>query len=102
MDKKGYCTYKDIFKNDRKMIRSKKKYLTGTVVSTKMDKTIVVKIERYFKHKKYKKRIKKTKKFYVHDEKNEAKENDVVNFILTKPISKLKFSKLVNIIKKKV
>ena len=82
------------------MNKNKKKYLTGVVVSTKMDKTIVVKTEKYSKHNKYKKRIKKVKKFYVHDEKNEAKINDIVNFILTKPISKLKYSKLINVIKK--
>lgn len=75
---------------------NKKKYFTGVVVSDKMNKTIVVKVENYYKHSKYKKRIKKSKKYYVHDEQNVAKVNDVVHFVLTRPISKLKCFKLVN------
>ncbi|HRY91209.1 MAG TPA: 30S ribosomal protein S17 [Candidatus Gracilibacteria bacterium] len=62
----------------------------GTVISTKMDKTAVIKVENYKTHPKYKKRYKVSTKFYAHDEKNEAKVGDVVTIYETKPLSKLK------------
>ncbi|MBP5301521.1 MAG: 30S ribosomal protein S17 [Bacilli bacterium] len=72
----------------------------GEVVSDKMDKTIVVIVKRRAKHKKYKKIITKTKKFHVHDEKNSAKIGDEVVFADSKPFSKTKKFKLVEIKKK--
>lgn len=62
----------------------------GTVISTKMDKTAVIKVENYKTHPKYKKRYKVSTKFYAHDENNEAKVGDVVTIYETRPLSKLK------------
>ncbi|MCX7778983.1 MAG: 30S ribosomal protein S17 [Patescibacteria group bacterium] len=69
----------------------------GIVVSDKMDKTIVVKVERIKKHPKYKKRYRVSKKFKVHDEKNEAKVGDKVIFEECRPLSKEKRWRLVEI-----
>lgn len=63
---------------------------TWTVVSTKMDKTIVVQVDSYKIQPKYKKRYKVSEKFYAHDESNEVKEWEVVTIIETRPLSKLK------------
>ena len=67
-----------------------KKTLRGTVVSDAMDKTVVVKIERFVKHAKYQKFFTKSKKIHAHDEKNQFKIGDVVEIVETKPISKKK------------
>lgn len=67
-----------------------KKVLTGKVTSDKMDKTIVVEVERIKPHPKYKKIIKKTKKFTAHDEENKCHIGDTVEIIEHKPISKTK------------
>lgn len=64
--------------------------ITGTVVSTKMDKTIVVSTDSYKSHDKYHKKYKVTKKFYAHDESNSHKEGDVVTIFESRPLSKLK------------
>lgn len=64
--------------------------ITGTVVSTKMDKTIVVSVDSYKSHEKYHKKYKVTKKIYAHDESNSYKEGDVVTIVESKPLSKLK------------
>ena len=73
----------------------------GTVVSAgKMDKTIVVAIVRNAKHPLYKKVVKKTKKFKVHDEKNECGMGDTVEIMETRPISKDKYYRLVRIVEK--
>lgn len=66
------------------------KTLRGTVVSDAMDKTVVVKIERFVKHPKYHKFFTKSKKFHAHDEENRYKVGDVVEIVETKPISKKK------------
>lgn len=63
---------------------------TGVVVSTKMDKTVVVKVDSYRIHPKYKKRYKVSHKFYAHDEQNSCKEWDVITIQETRPLSKLK------------
>ncbi len=76
-----------------------KRRFQGIVVSDKMDKTIVVKVERIKKHPKYKKRYKVFKKFKVHDEKNEAKVGDKVIFEECRPLSKEKRWRLIEIIK---
>lgn len=76
-----------------------KRKFQGEVVSNKMVKTIVVKVERVKVHPKYKKRYKVHKKFKVHDEKNEAKVGQVVIFEETRPLSKTKRWQLTKIIK---
>ena len=67
-----------------------KRILTGTVVSSNTDKTIVVKVTRRVKHKLYKKIISLSKKYHAHDENNNYKVGDNVKIIESKPISKLK------------
>ena len=73
----------------------------GVVVSDKMKKTIVVRVERLAKHYKYKKTIHKYKKFKVHDEENKAKPGDKVRIVETKPISKEKRWRLVEVLNTK-
>ena len=67
-----------------------KRILSGTVISSNSNKTIVVKVTRRVKHKLYKKIINLSKNYHVHDEENEFKSGDIVNIIESKPISKLK------------
>jgi small subunit ribosomal protein S17 len=67
-----------------------RKVRTGKVVSGKMDKTVVVAVQRLVKHPLYKKYIKRTSKMYAHDEKNDAREGDTVRIVETRPLSKLK------------
>lgn len=67
-----------------------KKILIGQIVSTKMQKTVVVKVERKFRHPLYKKVIKRHKKYKAHNENFELKEGDWVKIVETKPISKEK------------
>ncbi|TPE58010.1 30S ribosomal protein S17 [[Mycoplasma] falconis] len=76
---------------------NRRKTLVGTVVSTKNNKTITVVVETYEKHPLYSKRFKKSKKFAVHDERNEAKIGDVVKIQETRPLSKTKHFRLVEI-----
>lgn len=64
--------------------------LVGTVVSDAMDKTVVVSVDRLVKHKLYKKYLKRSKKYYAHDESNTFKKGDVVELLATRPLSKLK------------
>jgi len=77
--------------------KSIKKTLSGTVVSDKMDKTIVVRVESKKRHPIYSKLVKRSIKFKVHDEKNAAKTGDRVTIIQTRPMSKEKRWGLVNI-----
>ena len=72
----------------------------GVVASVKMDKTITVLIERKLKHPIYGKFVKKSKKFFAHDEKNECNEGDTVKITETRPLSKNKSWRLVEIIEK--
>ena len=67
-----------------------KRVLTGTVVSDKTDKTVVVRVERRVKHPLYGKIIRRSKKYHAHDEGNEFREGQVVRIEETAPISKLK------------
>jgi len=67
---------------------NKRKFLLGTVVSDKMDKTRVVQVKSISKHLKYHKIIRSATRFKVHDEKNVTKEGDVVRIMETRPISK--------------
>ncbi len=82
--------------NKRKTIKK----LKGVVVSDKMDKTIVIKVDRLAEHPRYKKRVRISKKFKAHDEKNEARIGDFVEISQSRPISKDKKWKLESIIKK--
>jgi len=72
----------------------------GIVTSDKMDKTITVKIEMVKKHPLYKKIVKTSKKYKVHDERNEAKVGDIVRIVETRPLSKDKRFRLVEIVQK--
>ncbi|MEQ8286924.1 30S ribosomal protein S17 [Thalassospira sp.] len=67
-----------------------RRVLQGTVVSTKNDKTVVVRVERQVMHPLYKKYVRKSKKFHAHDEENRFKTGDVIRIRECKPISKLK------------
>jgi small subunit ribosomal protein S17 len=82
--------------------RNERKEQVGKVVSDKMDKTIVVAVETYKKHNLYHKRIKYTKKFKAHDENNQAKIGDVVKIMETRPLSKDKRWRLVDIVEEAV
>lgn len=82
--------------------RNRRKELIGRVVSDKMDKTIVVSVETYKRHPLYKKRIKYTKKYKAHDENNQAKQGDLVRIMETRPLSRHKRWRLVEIIEKSV
>ena len=77
-----------------------RKEIIGTVTSNKMDKTIIVAVVRSVKHPKYGKYFKKTKKFAAHDERNECGENDIVRIMETRPMSKSKRWRLVEIVEK--
>ena len=80
--------------------RNKRKTRTGVVVSDKMDKTVVVAIEDFVRHSLYGKAVKRTKKFKAHDENNECNIGDKVRIMETRPLSRDKRWRLVNIIEK--
>ena len=80
--------------------RNSRKVIIGKVISNKMEKTIVVSVERKVMHPKYGKFIKMTSTFKAHDEKNECNVDDVVKVMETRPISKDKRWRLVEIIEK--
>lgn len=71
---------------------------TGKVVSDKMEKTIVVQVERKIQHGLYKRTLKQSKKYVAHDEENTAKEGDLVEIIESRPISKRKRWNLVKVL----
>ena len=79
-----------------------KRILTGTVVSSNSNKTIVVKVTRRVQHKLYKKIISQSKKYHAHDENNSFKVGDIVKIIESKPISKLKSWTVVNVNQEKI
>ena len=80
--------------------RKIRKTKTGVVSSDKMDKTITVAVERKVKHPIYGKFVKKTTKFHAHDDNNVAKPGDVVKIMETRPLSKTKRWRLVEVIEK--
>ena len=82
------------------MERGKRKIRTGTVVSDKMDRTISVAIESYYKHPLYKKILKKIKKLKADDPDNKCKIGDVVKITETRPLSKTKRWRLLEVVKK--
>ncbi len=84
-----------ILKKKTKQSKNKGRFLKGLVVSDKMDKTIVISVDRYKEHPKYKKRYKISKKYKAHDQKNEYKTGDKVIIHESKPLSKDKKWKVV-------
>ena len=80
--------------------RNLRKQRVGVVTSTKMDKTITVSVERRLQHPIYGKFVKKSKKFLAHDEKNECNEGDTVRIMETRPLSKRKRWRLIEILEK--
>lgn len=84
------------------MEKKKVKGLIGTVVSDANDKTVNVLVETYEKDPIYGKRVKKSKKYMAHDEKNVAKKGDKVLIVETRPISKTKHFRLVEVVEKAV
>ena len=80
--------------------RNLRKTRTGKVVSDKMDKTIVVAVEDHVKHPLYKKIVKRTYKLKAHDENNECRKGDTVKVMETRPLSKDKRWRLVEIMEK--
>ena len=82
--------------------RNHRKVYQGRVVSDKMDKTIVVVVETYKTHPVYGKRVRYSKKYYVQDDNNEAKVNDIVRIMETRPLSKTKRFRLLDIVEKAV
>lgn len=83
---------------ERKVVA--RRAIQGVVVSDKNDKTIVVLVETHKRHTKYGKRVKYSKKYYAHDENNEAKVGDLVTIMETRPLSATKRFRLVSIDKK--
>ena len=83
-------------------IQNNKKELMGLIVSDKMDKSVVVQVERFVQHKVYKKFIKRYKSYHAHDETNECRIGDEVKIIETRPLSKLKRFRVTGIVKKAV
>jgi|TARA_B110000495_G_C22902496_1_gene526709 small subunit ribosomal protein S17 len=81
-------------------MRNLRKERVGVVASSKMEKSITVVIERKVKHPKYGKFVKKTSKLVAHDEKNECKEGDTVRIMETRPLSKRKNWRLVEIVER--
>ncbi|MGB9668181.1 MAG: 30S ribosomal protein S17 [Thermosulfidibacteraceae bacterium] len=82
-------------------MEGRRKVFVGEVVSDKMDKTVVIKVERTLRHPLYGKVVKRRKKFYAHDERNACKVGDIVKIVETRPISKLKRWIVVEILEKK-
>jgi len=70
--------------------RGERHELIGKVTSAKMEKTIVVEVQRLMQHPKYRRVIRISKKFYAHDEKREAKQGDTVKIVSARPLSRLK------------
>jgi small subunit ribosomal protein S17 len=79
---------------------NRRKVRVGVVVSDKMDKTVVVRVTREFRHPLYGKRVKKSKKYMAHDELNQCQVGDVVKIMETRPLSRHKRWRVVEIIEK--
>lgn len=80
--------------------RNVRKYRIGKVISDKMDKTVVVAIEELKQHKLYKKPVKRTVRFHAHDEKNDAHVGDKVAIMETRPLSKTKRWRVVEVVER--
>ncbi len=79
--------------------RGRRKLRRGKVCSDRMDKTIVVEVIRKFRHPLYKKVVKRSTRFHAHDEKNQARIGDIVEIMESRPMSKTKRWRLVNVIR---
>ncbi len=86
--------------NTQTVNRTSRKTRIGTVVSDKMDKTVVVSIERRVQHPVYGKMVRRTKRLKAHDERNDAKTGDTVRIMETRPLSKDKRWRLVEIVER--
>lgn len=84
------------------MEKRKKRQFVGTVVSNRMDKTVIVKVERLVKHRLYKKYIKRHNKFAAHDERNDCNTGDKVLITESRPLSKMKQWRVSDIIERAV
>lgn len=82
------------------VIRNDRRVIEGIVSSDKMEKTITVVVERTFKHPKYKKYVRKAKKYHAHDEEGQAHTGDRVEIAACRPLSKLKRWRLVRVVEK--
>jgi len=80
--------------------RGARKTRVGRVVSSKMEKTAIVAVARRVAHRLYGKQVARTKKYYAHDEENATREGDVVKIVETRPLSKLKRWRVVEIVEK--
>jgi small subunit ribosomal protein S17 len=85
---------------ETKVERKQKKVRVGTVISDKMEKTAVVQIERLVKHPIYKRYVRRRKRFKVHDEENQCRSGDVISFMATRPLSKDKRWRLIDVIER--
>ncbi len=86
----------------KKMIKRRRKVLVGTVISDKMEKSAVVNVIRTVQHPLYKKTVKKSKRYKIHDEENSCQIGDQVKLIECKPISKDKCWRLLEVVRKAV
>lgn len=82
--------------------RNNRRTIEGLVTSNRMAKTITVEVVRTYKHSKYKKYLRKKKKYHAHDEQNEAREGDRVELMACRPLSKLKRWRLVRVLERGV
>jgi small subunit ribosomal protein S17 len=82
------------------MARGQRKTRVGSVVSDRMDKTIVVSVERRYAHPLYGKQVKRHKRYYAHDEENQARTGDVVRIVETRPQSLKKRWRLIEIVRR--
>jgi small subunit ribosomal protein S17 len=80
--------------------RGSRKVRVGTVLSDKMEKTVIVGVERKVAHRLYGKQVTRTKKYFAHDEDGQARQGDVVRIVETKPLSKQKRWRLIEIVEK--
>jgi small subunit ribosomal protein S17 len=82
------------------MAEGRRKILLGEVVSNRMHKTITVKVERRVRHPMYERVVKRSKKFHAHDEHNQCQIGDVVRIIETRPLSKTKCWRLLEVVRR--
>lgn len=80
--------------------RGQRKERVGTVLSNKMDKTVVVKVERLFSHPLYKKYVRRSKNYYAHDETNDVNIGDRVRIVETRPLSRLKHWRVAEVLQR--
>jgi small subunit ribosomal protein S17 len=86
--------------NSEAVERNERRTISGVVTSTKMQKTVIVQVDRKVKHPLYEKFVSRRTKLYAHDEKGEAALGDVVEIAHTRPLSKLKCWRLLRIVRK--